>query len=139
MPWAMLLRAIARLAGSLLVWRMATARRGAQGAAAGAPVASGRTAAPPLRLDTTAAARLRDAASLGWRAFSAAVLLVATTLLVSGGVTLTVLTPRWLGIVLLVLAVASLTAAFVDLLAIRRIVVAQRQRRRADALRREVS
>lgn len=137
MPWAMLLRAVARLAASLLFWRLATARR-AQGAGAGTPL--GRGAAPPMRIDAAgAAARLRDAASLGWRTVSAAVLLIAATLLISAGVTLTVLTPRWLGIVLLVLAAAALVAATIDVLAVRRLMLVRQRRRHADVLRREVS
>lgn len=134
----MVLRAVARLAASLLFWRLATARR-AQGATAGRPLGAGATMAPPARIDATAAAaRLRDAASLGWRAVSAAVLLAASALLVSAGVTLTVLGPRWLGIVLLVLAAAALTAAALDVLAVRRLLLLRRRRRHAELLRREV-
>lgn len=138
MPWAMLLRTLARIAAGLLFWRLATARR-AQGATGATPLGRGRAPVPPLRLDTGAAARLRDAAFLGWRAFSAAALLIATALLVSGGVTLTVLGPRWLGIVLLVLAAAALVTATIDALTVRRLVLLRQRRRHADELRREVS
>lgn len=138
MPWAMVVRAIARLAASLLFWRLATARR-AQRGTAGGPLGTRTGTAPLGRIDAVgAAARLRDAASLGWRAVSAAVLLTASALLLTGGVTLTVLSPRWLGIVLLVLAAAALTAATIDVLAVRRLLLLRRRRRQAEVLRREV-
>lgn len=134
----MLLRAILRIAASMFVWRMATARRGAQ-APAGPRMQQGAAPPRPLQLDARAAtARLRDAASLGWRVTSSAALLAAAALLATGGVTLTVLSPRWLGIALLVLAVATLAATTIELLAVRRLLVQRRFRRRAEALRREV-
>lgn len=138
MPWTLLLRYLARIAASLLFWRLATARRAAaytEPARAGAS-----TAAPPPapRLQSAVATRLRETASLGWRVFSAAVLLVATALLTSGGVTLTALSPRWLGIAMLVLAAVALTAAVVDLLGARSLLRARRRRLSAEALRRQV-
>lgn len=139
MPWTILLRYVVRIAASLLFWRLATARRGAGYAAA---PRDGGTAPPPAppRLDRGATAvRLRESASLGWRAFAAAVLLIATALLASGGVTLTVLSPRWLGIVLLVLAAAAVTAALVELAGARTLLLARQRRLRAEALRRQVS
>ena len=138
MPWTMLLRYVARIAASLLVWRMVTARRGA-GYATG-PRGERPAAAPqPPRLDHSAVAtRLRETASLGWRVLSSAVLLVATALLISGGVTLTVLSPRWLGIALLVLAAVSLVAVAAELAGVRALLVARQRRRNADALRRQV-
>ena len=138
MPWTLVLRYIARIAASLLFWRLATARRATaynQPAQAARPAA----APPPApRLQSAVANRLRETASLGWRAFSAAVLLVATALLTSGGVTLTALSPRWLGIAMLVLAAVALTAAVVDLLGVRALVRARQRRRSAEALRRQV-
>ena len=138
MPWTLVLRYVARVAASLLFWRLATARRAA---AYTAPAPAGRpAAAPPApRLRSGVANRLRETASLGWRAFSAAVLLVATALLTSGGVTLTALSPRWLGIAMLVLATVALTAAVVDLLGVRALLRARRRRLNAEALRRRVS
>ena len=139
MPWTLVLRYVARIAASLLFWRLATARRATaydQPAQAGRPAAA---AAPPApRLQSAVASRLRETASLGWRAFSAAVLLVATALLTSGGVTLTALSPRWLGIAMLVLAAVALSAAVVDLLGVRALVRARQRRRSAEALRRQV-
>lgn len=134
----MLLRAIARIVASMLVWRIATARRGT-GYRATSPNGAPAAPAPPPRIDpSTAAVRLRDAASLGWRVFAATVLVTATTLLVTGGVTLTVLSPRWLGIALLVLAAAALGAAVAEVAGERKLVRARRRRRNADALRRQV-
>lgn len=124
----------------MFVWRMATARRGANAAAAGARGSRGEVPTRAPRLDARVAAeRLRDAASLGWRVFSSAVLLIATALLVTGGVTLTVLSPRWLGIALLVFGVAALGAAVTEVLTVRRQLAYRRFRRRAAALRREIS
>jgi hypothetical protein len=137
MPWTLLLRYIARIAASLLFWRLATARRAA--AYTAPSPAAGQPAPPPApRLQSAVATRLRETASLGWRAFSAAVLLVATALLISGGVTLTALSPRWLGIAMLVLAAIALTAAVVDLLGVRSLVRARRRRLSAEALRRQL-
>lgn len=138
MPWTLLLRYIARIAASLLFWRLATARRAT---AYTSPAPPGRTtgAPPPApRLQSAVVNRLRETASLGWRAFSAAVLLVATALLTSGGVTLTALSPRWLGIAMLVLAAVALTAAVVDLLGVRALLRARRRRLSAEELRRQV-
>lgn len=135
----MLLRAIIRIATSMFVWRMATARRGAA-AAAGARGAQTDPQTGTPRLDARIAAeRLRDAASLGWRVFSSAVLLTATALLLTGGVTLTVLNPRWLGIAMLVVATAALAGAAREVLAVRRRLAYRRFRRRAAALRREIN
>ena len=135
----MLLRYVVRIAASLLFWRLATARRAAGYAAAPRDGGTSPPPAPP-RLDPSAtAARLRETASLGWRAFAAAVLLIATALLTSGGVTLTILSPRWLGIALLVLAAVAVTAAVVEIAGARALVLARHRRRRAEALRRQVS
>lgn len=138
MPWTLVLRYVARIAASLLFWRLATARRAT---AYNEPAQAGRPAAAPPpapRLQSAVASRLRETASLGWRAFSAVVLLVATALLTSGGITLTALSPRWLGIAMLVLAAVALTAAVVDLLGVRALVRARQRRRSAEALRRQV-
>ena len=138
MPWTLVLRYVARIAASLLFWRLATARRAAAYTAPPQPGRPAAAAPPPPRLQSAVATRLRETASLGWRAFSAAVLLVATALLTSGGVTLTALSPRWLGIAMLVLAAVALTAAVVDLLGVRALVRARRRRLGAEALRRQV-
>ncbi|MBV8529401.1 MAG: hypothetical protein JOZ75_13910 [Candidatus Dormibacteraeota bacterium] len=139
MPWTLVLRYIVRIVAGLLFWRLTTARRAAQSTAApqyGRPPAA--PPPPPRLAQNPLAARLRETASLGWRAFSAVVLLVATALLTSGGVTLTALSPRWLGIAMLVLAAVALTAAVVDLLGVRTLLRARRRRISAEALRRQV-
>lgn len=139
MPWTILLRYIARVAASMLVWRMATARRAAGYTASPREARPAPEPAAPSRLGPSGvAARLRETASIGWRVFSAAVLLVATALLTSGGVTLTALSPRWLGIAMLVLAAVALSAALVDLLGVRALLRARRRRLSAEALRRQV-
>lgn len=138
MPWTLVLRYIARIAAGMLVWRMATARRGAGYTA---PPREPRAAPEqrPARLDHAGVAtRLRETASIGWRVFSAVMLLVAAALLTSGGVTLTALSPRWLGIAMLVLAGAALVAAAVDLLGVRTLLRARQRRLSAEALRRQV-
>lgn len=143
MPWTLVLRYIARIAAELLFWRLTTARRAAAYAASpqdGRRAASNPTGPPaPQRLASNPLGnRLRETASLGWRAFSALILLIATALLTSGGITLTALSPRWLGIAMLVLAAVALTAAVVDLLGARAILRARRRRLSAEALRRQV-
>ena len=140
MPWSVLVRMIARVVAGLFFWRMATARRGAYRTAGGPPLQDTPPQPKPGRIDTRdAVRRLREGASLGWRAFAATTLVVATALLVTGGVTLTVLTPRWLGIVLLVLAAVALAAAAVEVLAARRLLALRRRRRRETELRRQIS
>jgi hypothetical protein len=139
MPWTLLLRYIARIAASMLFWRLATARRAAGYTAAPPNRRPQAAPPPPRRLDQSGlATRLRETASLGWRAFSALVLLVATALLISGGVTLTTLSPRWLGIAMLVLAAVALTAAVIDLLGVRALLQARQRRLSAEALRRQL-
>lgn len=139
MPWTMLLRAIVRIAASMFMWRMATARRGAQPAGQAGGGGAARPERPRYLNAREAAERLRDAASLGWRVVSAAVFLTATALLTAGGVTLTVLSPRWLGIALLVLAAMTLTATIGELVTVRRLIGYRRFRRHAESLKREVS
>ena len=138
MPFALIVRTLARLAATLFAWRMATARRGAYGAAGG-PQVRGAHRPRGSRLDSrSAVVRLRESASLGWRVAAAAVLLVAAALLVTGGTTLTVLSPRWLGILLLVTAVAAFAGVIAEVLSARRIVALRRRRRHDADLRRQV-
>ena len=139
MPWTMLLRAVVRIAASMFMWRMATARRGAQSAGQAGGGSTAQAERPGYLNAREAALRLRDAASLGWRLVSAAVFLTATALLTTGGVTLTVLNPRWLGIALLVLASLTLSATIAELVTVRRLIGYRRFRRHAESLKREVS
>ena len=129
MPLALLLRVLLRLAGALIFWRVATARRGAYGTRR-TPV---RGAPPPPRLDVRErVAKLREGVSLAWRFTALVVLIVATAVLIAAGVGPAILGPRWLGIVLLVLAVLALGAAALEGFAVQR-MFALRNRRRHDS------
>lgn len=121
------------------MWRAAASRRGAYGVP--------NTARPPLRqsplsprIDPRDAARaIREGASIGWRAFSAAVFFVAAAVLTTAGLTTALLSPRWLGIVLLVLATVALIAAVLEGRASVRIFSSRRRRRHDAELRRQLS
>ncbi len=123
MPWAIVIRLLARLAASLFFWRIATSRRRAF---AGGQAVPGAT--PKARIDAQAAVMaLRASILLTWRALLAATFLAATVVLVVAGVTIVVLTPRWLGALLLAGAVAAGAAAWFEG---RVVIVAMRMRRR---------
>jgi hypothetical protein len=123
MPWAIVIRLVARLAASLFFWRIATSRRRAF---AGGQAAPGAT--PKARIDAQAAVMaLRASILLTWRALLAAGFLAATLVLSVAGVTIVVLGPRWLGALLLAGAVALGAAAWFEG---RVLVVALRMRRR---------
>jgi hypothetical protein len=103
MPWAIVIRLLARLAASLFFWRIATSRRRAY--AGGQPVPG---AAPKARLDAQAAVMaVRRSILLTWRALLTVTFLAATAVLGVAGVTIVILTPRWLGALLLAGAVAT--------------------------------
>jgi hypothetical protein len=131
MPWAIVIRLVARLAASLFFWRIATSRRRAF---AGGQAVPGAT--PKARIDAQAAVMaLRTSILLTWRALLAAFFLAATAVLVVAGVTIAVLTPRWLGALLLAGAVAAGAAAWFEG---RVVIVAMRmrsRRRRDERLR----
>ena len=131
MPWAIVIRLVARLAASLFFWRIATSRRRAF---AGGQAVPGAT--PKARIDAQAAVMaLRTSILLTWRALLAAVFLAATAVLGVAGVTIVVLSPRWLGALLLAGAVAAGAAAWFE----GRVVIAamrmRRRRRRDERLR----
>jgi|SRR5580700_3100620 hypothetical protein len=126
MPWAIVIRLLARLAASLFFWRMATRRRAYPG---GQPPAG---ATPKARIDAEAAIMaVRNSILLTWRALLAAMFLAATAVLLVAGVTIVVLTPRWLGALLLAGALATGFATWFEG---RVLVVAlqMRKRRRRD-------
>ncbi|MFI5286722.1 MAG: hypothetical protein ACHQ4F_10430 [Candidatus Dormibacteria bacterium] len=103
MPWAIVIRLLARLAASLFFWRIATSRRRAY--AGGQPVPG---ATPKARIDAEAAViAVRNSILLTWRALLTVAFLTATTVLLVAGVTIVVLTPRWLGALLLAAALAT--------------------------------
>jgi hypothetical protein len=103
MPWAIVIRLLARLAASLFFWRIATSRRRAY---AGGQAVPGAT--PKARLDAQAAVMaVRRSILLTWRALLTVTFLAATAVLAVAGVTIVILTPRWLGALLLAGAVAT--------------------------------
>jgi|SRR5579884_547288 len=136
MPWALLTRVLVRLLASMLAWRVAGSRRGAA-----VPRGPAQRRAPgPARVDAReAVTTLREGASIGWRLATAAAFLAAAGVLISAGVTLTVLSPRWLGITLLALALAALTATAFDVRAAARLLLARRRRRHERRLREQLS
>jgi hypothetical protein len=124
MPWAILIRLVARLAAGLFLWRLATRRRRAYAGGQGAPGATPR----PRHIDPQAAMiAVRTSVSLGWRALITAVCVTAAAVLGVAGVTIVVLTPRWLGAILLAAGVAAAVAAWFEG---RLLFVALRERRR---------
>jgi hypothetical protein len=123
MPWAIVIRLLARLAANLFFWRIATSRRRAF---AGGQAVPGAT--PKARVDAQAAVMaVRASILLTWRALLAAGFLAATLVLSVAGVTIVVLGPRWLGALLLAGAVVLGAAAWFEG---RVLVVALRMRRR---------
>jgi hypothetical protein len=122
MPWAILIRLLARLAAGLFFWRLATRRRRAYAGGHGAP------GVPPAQrhIDPQAAMlAVRTSLSLSWRALLTGVCAVAAVVLAAAGVTITVLTPRWLGAILLAAGIAAGAAAWYEG---RRLFVALRAR-----------
>ena len=110
MPWAIVIRLLARLAASLFFWRIATSRRRAY--AGGQPLPG---AAPKARIDAEAAVlAVRNSILLTWRALLAVTFLAATAVLLIAGVTIVILTPRWLGALLLAAAVATGAATWFE-------------------------
>src|SRR5579884_2832602 len=132
MPWTLLARMLIRVLAGMFIWRTATGRRAA---GRGVPAAAERS-----RLDPGATINsIREGARLGWRLVSLIVFLAAAAMLLSAGTTLTVLSPRWLGITLLVLALAAAVVAVIDLRGVLRILHARRRRREDQSLRARVS
>ena len=136
MPWVLVVRWLVRLAVGLAFWRVATQRRAAT-ANAGAPLR--RPPVPPRIDPRAAAAAVREGASLGWRVLSAAVFLVAAVVLLTAGITTTVLSPRWLGGLLLALALAALCVSAVEVRAALMLLAARRRRRHDRDLRGSLS
>jgi len=123
LPWAIVIRLLARLAASLFFWRLATGRRRAF---AGGQAAPGAT--PKARIDAEAAVMaVRASILLTWRALLAATFLTATAVLLVAGITIAILTPRWLGAILLAVALATGAATWFEG---RVLVVALRMRNR---------
>ena len=136
MPWVLVFRWLVRAVVGLAFWRLATARRGAY-ATNGPRVRRG--PAPPRIDPRVAAAAVRRGAALGWRVASALVFLLAAAVLVTAGVTTSVLSPRWLGGLLLALAVVALTVTALEARAALSLLRQWRRFRRDQELRRTVS
>ena len=134
MPWVLILRWVVRVATGLIFWRVATSRRRPYTT----PASPGRTT-QSRRVDRRAAVlRIREGVSLGWRAVTTLTLAIFMSLLVDAGVSLVVLSPRWLGGLLLGLAVIAAVALYVES---RSLWAALRERRRRvhdDRLRHEL-
>jgi hypothetical protein len=123
MPWAIVIRLLARLAASLFFWRIATSRRRAY--AGGQPVHG---ATPKARIDAQAAVMaVRTSILLTWRALLTATFLTVTAVLLVSGLTIVILGPRWLGAILLAVAAATGWASWFEG---RVLVVAVRMRNR---------
>jgi hypothetical protein len=110
MPWAILIRLVARLAAGLFLWRLATRRRRAYAGGQGVPGAT-----PAHHIDPQAAMlAVRTSLSLGWRALITGICVAAAAVLGVAGVTIVVLTPRWLGAILLAAGLAAAVAAWFE-------------------------
>jgi hypothetical protein len=132
MPWVLLLRWIVRIAAGLLFWRVATARRRAY--ANGTPP---HRAAGARSVDSRAVAQaIREGVSIGWHVAAVAVLTVLASVLITAGVATAVLSPRWLGGVLLGLALIAVLALGAEARVLWREIAASRRRRHDDELRR---
>lgn len=82
---------------------------------------------------------MRETAAIGWRALALVGAIVAAGVLATAGVTTTVLSPRWLGGLLLGLTVVALVAAAVEVRALTRLTSMRRQRLHEQELRRQLS
>ena len=132
MPLALVIRLLVRLVAGLFFWRLASNRRRAFAGGQAAPGA----APKPHQIDAQAAmTAVRTSVSLSWRALLAVTCAAAAATLAAAGVTIAVLTPRWLGALLLVAAIVVGAAAWYEG---RLLFVALRARsrlRRAERLR----
>jgi hypothetical protein len=132
MPWSLLIR----LLTGVLFWRLAGARRrAAAGQAAGRAARRVAANSPELRRRIREA---RETASLLSRVVVVFGFALATALCLAGGTSSVVLSPRWLGGVLLALGVGFAILTFREAGLARAIVRTRRLRRRGQELRREV-
>jgi hypothetical protein len=132
MPWSLLIRVLT----GVLFWRLAGARRrAAAGQAAGR--AAGRVAAnsPELRRRVREA---RETASLLSRVAVVFGFALATALCLAGGTSSVVLSPRWLGGVLLAVGAGFAFLTVREARLARALVRTRRLRRRDQHLRSEV-
>ena len=128
MPWTLLIR----LLSGFLFWRLLGNRR---------RTAAQRAFGSATKRNPAVAQRLRDAreaASLLSRLAVTVGFGVATTLCVAGGTTSAVLSPRWLGGVLLGIGAVFAVLTVREAMAARRLVTVRRLRRRDQRLRSEL-
>jgi uncharacterized membrane protein YbhN (UPF0104 family) len=132
MPWTLLIRILT----GVFFWRLAGARRRAA-AAQMASRTAGRAAAssPAMRRRIREA---RETASLASRLLVTVGFGIATALCLAGGTSSVVLSPRWIGAVLLVVGVFFAVLTIREALLARRLVRVRRLRRRDRDLRTEV-
>jgi hypothetical protein len=132
MPWTLLIRILT----GVFFWRLAGARRRAAAAQAAGRTA-GRAAAtsPAMRRRIR---EVRETASLASRLFITFGFGIATALCLAGGTSSVVLSPRWLGAVLLAAGVFFAVLTFREATLARRLVKVRRLRRRDRALLDEV-
>jgi hypothetical protein len=127
MPWTLLIR----LLSGFLFWRLLGNRR---------RTAARRAYGSAARRNPAVAQRVRDAreaASLLSRVAVTVGFGVATALCLAGGTSSVVLSPRWLGGVLLAVGAFFAVLTIREALAARRLVMTRRLRRRDKELRRE--
>jgi len=132
MPWAIVIRLLGRLIAGLFFWRLATHRRRAYANGQGAP------GTPPKsrQIDAQAAMdAVRTSISLTWRALIAVACATAAAVLAAAGVTIIVLTPRWLGAILLAVGIAAGVAAVLEGRVLFLTLRARSRRRRDERLR----
>ncbi len=127
MPWSLLIR----LLSGVLFWRLVTSRRRA--AAARSPGAS--TARTPVTLRVR---QLRETASLVSRLAVVAGFGIATALCIAGGTSSVVLSPRWLGGVLLAAGLFFAVLTVREARLARALVATRRLRERDQRLRSEL-
>lgn len=126
MPWGLL----ARLASMLVIARLASSRRRQTAAAR----AGGRVYAssPAVRRTVRNA---RETAGLLWRLVVALVFGIATSLCIAAGTSSAVLSPKWLGAVLLAVGVVFAVLTIREALTARTLVTQRRLRRRDARVR----
>jgi hypothetical protein len=125
-------RILFRVASLLLAGRTMARQRRARSGSAGPPRPT-----LPGQLARRLSAVRRDA-GIAARIFTLGVFLAASGVLATAGTSSAVLTPRWLGVVLLTLAAAAGVAAFLEARGLRRAIVLRRLQRRDEAVRREL-
>jgi len=127
MSWRVILRLAWMIAGARALNRARETARGG---------------GPTRRLPSRGLARrfadvLRDARIAG-QAFTLLVYGAAGAALITAGTSTALLTPRWLGVVLLALGAVAVVAAILEARRLRQSVIRRRLQRRDEALRREL-